>query len=85
MGLFLIIIYFQGALIFEAPIYNIVDKNWEKGLTFIPWQFFKNYLTLLIKIWFFKQNFKNDFGPIILFSPIVILSIIIKWHVSLRY
>jgi len=31
MGLFLIIIYFQGALIFEAPIYNLVEKNWEGG------------------------------------------------------
>ncbi len=55
MGLFLIIIYFQGTLIFKAPIY------------------------------FFKQKFKNDFGPIIIFSPIDILSIIIKWHLSLRY
>jgi hypothetical protein len=31
MGLFLIIIYFQGALIFHKYIYNIVDKNLGGG------------------------------------------------------
>jgi hypothetical protein len=31
MGFFLIIIYFQGALIFRKYIYNIVDKNGGGG------------------------------------------------------
>ncbi len=29
MGLFLIIIYFQGALIFHKIIYNVVDNDGE--------------------------------------------------------
>jgi len=76
MGLFLMIIYSQNALVFKAPIYNVVDNNWG-WVNIHPMSIFFNCLTLLMKM-IFKQNFKNYFGPIIIFSPIVTLSIIIK-------
>jgi hypothetical protein len=60
MGFFFIIIYVQGALIsHKTHIYCCWQQLWG-GVAFVPWQFcwWK---------WFFKQNFKNYFGPIIIF------------------
>ncbi len=55
-------------------------------LKLIPWQYFLNCLTLFMKMISYQKKL-NYFGPIIIFSCTITisLSIIIKWHSSLRY
>jgi hypothetical protein len=82
---FLIVIYFEGALVFHKVEYNVVDNNggWGSLNTHLMTIFLK--LFNIVDENEFSNNFLKLFRSHHHISPIVTisLSIIIKWHSNL--